>query len=592
MSLPSVLAAVPTLTEARLAQLVGLTDGLAPEALLWLSGYTAGLAARATTPSNVHPPPQVAVGAAPTLTIVYGSQTGNSRRVAEDLAARLEAAGVNARLFRADAYPAAELRQERYLQLVISTQGDGDPPDDSREWMEFLAGPRAPKLPALKYSVFGLGDSSYPRFCETARALDARLEQLGAARWHGLVEADVDIDAVARPWLETVVNLASHELSAPAVRDNVTRLRPAPSAPKVSRAQPFAAKVLANQRITGRDSDRDTRHVELFLEGSGLDYEPGDSIGVWPSNPPQLVEEVLRTLRLHGDEPVEHAGESHALGSWLERRRELTRLDRGFLARHAELSKDARLGALLEPANTAALRDVLSNLQPIDLLQETPANWTATTLVAALRPLTPRLYSVASSRKAVGDEAHLVVGHVEYENAGALRWGAASHFLATREEGAAATIYVERNERFRLPADGDRDVIMIGAGTGVAPFRGFVQERAAVGATGRNWLFFGNPRFSSDFLYQLEWQRALKQGHLHRLDLAFSREAGAKLYVQDRLRERASDLRSWIERGAHLYVCGKEATLGRGVHESLADILGAEALQQLQREGRYLRDVY
>ncbi len=586
MPLPSSLAAIPTLTEARLGQFASLADGLAPDALLWLSGYAAGLAARTPAPGNSTP-----AKASATLTIVYGSQTGNSRRVAEQLVERLESAGLPVRLLRADAYPVAELKQERFLQIVISTQGDGEAPDDARAFVEYLAGPRPPKLPNLKFGVFGLGDSSYPKFCETARLLDARLEQLGASRWHERVEADVDVDSAATPWLEALLALARRELAEHAAKDNVTPLRAIPVSIPVTRSRPFPSRVLANQRITGRDSDRDTRHIELLLEGSGLDYEPGDSLGVWATNPPELVEEVLRTLRLDGDEAVEHASETRSLRTWLSQHRELTRLDRPFLARQAALSADGKLARLLDPANAGELRLLLATHQPIDVLQSTPAHWTASTLVAALRPLTPRLYSIASSRKAVGEEAHLVVGHVEYATNGARRWGAASHFLATREEGAAASIFVERNERFRLPADAGRDIIMVGAGTGIAPFRAFVQERAAVGASGRNWLLFGNPRFTSDFLYQLEWQRALKQGQLRRLDLAFSRDGTGRTYVQQRLRENAAELRAWLEGGACLYVCGKEATLGRDVHAALGEILG-ERREQLQRDGRYLRDVY
>lgn len=585
-------AVVPTLTETRLGQFEALAEGLAPEALLWLSGYAAGLALRKPAFDAPNQAPHAANLAAPSLAIVYGSQTGNSRRIAENLAARLEARGVLVRLYRADVYPAAQLKHERFLQAVISTQGDGDPPDDSREWLEFLEGPRAPKLPALKFSVFGLGDSSYPRFCATARALDARLEQLGATRWHGLTEADVDVDAVATPWLEEMLTLAGRDLEPSVARGNVTPLRPAPAPPRSSRANPFAARVLATQRITGRDSDRDTRHIELSLEGSGLDYEPGDSLGVWASNPPALVEQVLQSLRLDGDKTVHVGSESRPLRAWLAQHRELTRLDRNFVARHAELSRDRNLADLLDPSNAEALRALLATRQPIDLIEGAKAAWTAAALVAALRPLAPRLYSIASSRKLVGDEAHLVVGHVAYVIAGAQRWGAASHFLATRAEAAPANVYVERNERFRLPNEGERDIIMVGAGTGVAPFRGFVQERVATGASGRNWLVFGNPRFSSDFLYQLEWQRALKQRQLHRLDLAFSRDGEGKAYVQHRLREHAGELRSWLDGGAHLYVCGKEATLGRDVHSTLDELIGADALQQLHREGRYSRDVY
>ncbi|HET7932216.1 MAG TPA: assimilatory sulfite reductase (NADPH) flavoprotein subunit, partial [Rhodanobacteraceae bacterium] len=444
----------------------------------------------------------------------------------------------------------------------------------------------------------------------------ARLAELGGTRLLDFAAADLDIETVAAPWSRQAVAAATQAQQVPARATNVTPLHPHVEAATWSPTRPFKAAVLANQRITAEGSGKDVRHVELDLSGSGLAYEPGDALGVVPRNPPELVAAVLQALRLDGDTRVACAGETHELREWLTSKRELTRLSRPFLTALAERSGDAALQALLQPAQADALRNVLATQQPIDRLQQHPAEWTAAQLVAALRPLAPRLYSIASSRAAVGDEAHLTVAHVEYETGAGTRWGAASHWLASRGEGESVEVYLERNERFRLPADDARDIIMIGPGTGVAPFRGFVQQRAESGARGRNWLFFGNPHFRSDFLYQLEWQAALQRGQLQRLDLAFSRDfvesphrdvrasaqdARNRTHVQQRIREQGRELFAWLEGGAHLYVCGATA-MARDVEAALRDVItehGARApeaagdyLAALRDTQRYARDVY
>lgn len=594
-----------------------LTSGLDGAGLWWLSGYAAGLA-RSHSFSPERPTALAAVESqsAPQLTVVYGSQTGNAKRLAEKLRQQLEAAGVGARLLRADAYPTRELKNERYLAIVISTQGDGDPPDDARGLVEFIAGKRAPRLPDLHYAVFGLGDSSYPQFCAAGLQLDERLAELGASRWLARADADLDIDSVADPWLATFLDTARETLKPHAPLATVTPLRPGAAVTSAAwtREHPFSAELLSNQRITARDSEKDIRHIELSLEGSGLQYEPGDALGIWPVNPPRLVDTVLATLALDGEQAIAHAGQTLPLREWLSSKRELTRLSRPFVATHALHAHSDELNGLLAPDSATALSRLLSERQIIDLLQAWPGAWSGEELVAALRPLTPRLYSIASSARVVGEEAHLTVAHVEYAIDGDTRWGAASDHLARADEGSRLPIFIEPNERFRLPSDGSRDVIMIGPGTGVAPFRGFLQERAAAGARGRNWLFFGNPHARSDFLYQVEWQDALRRGELHRLDLAFSRDrvrpidatADAaptpRTYVQDRLRENGRDVYAWLEGGAHVYVCGDATRMARDVHAALLAVIGehggksveavTEYLNDLQAQGRYARDVY
>jgi sulfite reductase (NADPH) flavoprotein alpha-component len=595
---PDLSAATPA--AEKLARLARELDGLTAAQLYWVAAWSAAQAEQAQRggPAAIAPAGKVAER----LSIVYGSQTGNARRIAGQLASRSEAAGLPVRLLRADAYPQRELAQERHLLLVISTQGDGEPPDDARGLFEFITGKRAPKLPALQFAVLGLGDSSYPQFCTIGRRLDARLAELGATRFSAFGEADVEIEAVATPWTEQALDRVRELLKQVGPPARVTPLHAVPSRSAYSREQPFAASVLANQRIVGRDSVRDVRHVELSLEGSGLHYQPGDALGVWPRNPPALVGQWLEVLQLDGAQEVAHQGRTLPLRQWLDREREITRLHRGFITALATAGGHDALVRLLQPEQSTQLAAVLADDQPIDLLRRYPATWRPEALLAALRPLAPRLYSIASSPKAVGEEVHLTVAVVDYEAHGSAHWGAASALLAATAEDGRLPVFIEPNERFRLPADDSRDIIMIGPGTGVAPFRAFVQERRESAATGRNWLFFGNRHFASDFLYQVEWQQALRDGSLHRLDLAFSRDTEQKTYIQQRLREQGAELHAWLEGGAHVYVCGDSKHMARDVHAALVDVVAVhggrspEAAQawlgELLQQGRYARDVY
>jgi sulfite reductase (NADPH) flavoprotein alpha-component len=593
--------------------LLRVVEGLEPSSLQWLSGFAAGVAfERANGLGFVAAPaalPAARPEAAGRLTIVYGSQTGNGKRIAERLGRAAEAAGLAARVYASSSYPLKDLAKERLLVVVVSTQGDGDPPDDARGFIEFISSRRAPKLDQLSFSVLALGDSSYPKYCETGRQVDERLAALGAKRLFDRIDCDVDYEKLATPWLERVVTGArdllgaSQQVSASQVA-TVTRLRTAPAEPAFSREQPFAAEVLVNQSLSGRGATKDVRHLELNLDGSGLTYSPGDALGVWHENPPAVVGEVLRSLKLDGAEAVEVEGVTKPLREWLGVGRELTRLTRPFITQHAERAGDAKLAAVLQPGHESELRSTLKDLQVVDLLERHPGQWDAKSFVQALRPLAPRLYSIASSPEAVGDEAHITVAVVDYELERKRRLGAASvHLASLTSEQAKARVFIEHNERFRLPTDTSRDVIMIGPGTGVAPFRGFVQHREAQGATGRNWLFFGARHFSSEFLYQTEWQEAVKKGVLTRLDLAFSRDRSIpKEYVQDRLRRVGKDVYAWLENGASVYVCGDADQMAPDVNNALIDIVAqhggrsredADAyVRRLADERRYLRDVY
>jgi len=583
------------LPEAHHSLIAELAGSLESSSLHWLSGYFAGVAQARQPAREAVPPLTVAAAPAPDaaqrLTIVYGSQTGNAKRIAAALHEQVRAQGLEARLVRADQYKTKELKDEQLLYVVMSTQGDGDPPDDSIAWVEFLLGKRAPKLPRLKYAVLGLGDSSYPSFCGISQKIDARLAELGAQRLQDAGAADLDIETVAAPWQARALEQAREALKSGATAAPQATVTPLhPQAGKFTRDRPFQAEVLLNQPITGRDSDKDIRHLELSLAGSKLHYEPGDALGVWPVQDDTLVARVLEASGLNAADTVEHQGASRPLGEWLGRYRELTVLTRPFLTALAERAQNGELTALLAPDAREQLAAYLGTHQLIDALRQWPVRWTGPELVAALRPLTPRLYSIASCAAVAEDEVHLTLGHV------------ASHFLSERAEGDTVPVFIEENTRFRLPADASRDIIMIGAGTGVAPFRAFVQARADAEATGRNWLFFGNPHFTSDFLYQTEWQQALKDGQLDRIDLAFSRDQADKLYVQHKLLAQGADVYDWIQAGAHVYVCGDADRMARDVHAALLEIardhggLDEEGARQwlddLAAQGRYARDVY
>ncbi|MGE0582906.1 MAG: assimilatory sulfite reductase (NADPH) flavoprotein subunit [Steroidobacteraceae bacterium] len=605
-ALPLLPADAQPLPASRLHLLTELTQGLDAGALLYVSGYAAGLAAaqrQGYTPA--HAPERMQDAQGVRATVLYASHTGNGRRIAERLVATLETRGLAARAIAAGEYPSRDLAQERLLYLVASTHGDGDPPDGARPFFDFLLGRKAPRLEQLHYAVLALGDSSYPQFCEAGRVLDERLTALGATAITARIDCDLDYEARASDWSEAAIRFALETLKpvgdAPRLAI-VSPLRAATHAAApatATRDAPVVVEVLARQRITGRSSDHPVMHLEIAAPADLLAYEPGDAMGVWPRNPDFLAARIAEVLKLDLAATVSHAGAERSLGDWLTQHREITRLSRPLLEAHAARSGAPALQSLVngdQQARAAVLRD----WQVLDLFEAYAAEWSAEDLVGALRPLAPRLYSIASSRREVGDELHLTVAAVDYEREGARRVGAASFFLGS--DAPTLRAYVEPNTHFRLPADHDRDLILIGAGTGVAPYRGFLQQRAADGARGRHWLLFGARRFSSDFLYQAEWLAARKRGLLHRLDLAASRDQAEKVYVQHRLREQGAELWRWIEGGASVYVCGDAARMAPDVHAALLDVAqvhggqtddAAQAyLSELVAARRYLRDVY
>jgi len=584
-----------------IAQLNQLARTLTPAQLAWVGGYLTGLGAQGGL--QALPPGAPAGSAEAALTILYGSQTGHARSVAEELYEAAREAGLAAELVSMGDFKEKNLKKLQHVLIVISTQGEGDPPDDALNLFEYLHSTKAPKLDALRYAVLALGDSSYEFYCKTGRDFDTRLEELGATRLLDRVDLDVDFDDGAEAWIPRAVEAMQAVLpkgSAPAAPAFGGFGTPAPKA-HYSRKKPLKTRLLTCQKITGRYSDKDIRHIEIDLEGSGLTYQPGDSLGVWFKNDQELVKDLLDLLRIDPAETVHVNDEPRTILDALTETYELTQLHPSFVLEYAELAGSEELRALA--AETETLREFIETRQIIDVVRHHPAAVEAQTFIGLLRKLTPRLYSIASSQLDVEEEVHLTLGVVEYEAHGHYHLGGASGFLAHRlQEGEEVLIYVEANDNFRLPADGDTPVIMIGPGTGIAPFRAFVQERAAQACTGDNWLFFGNPHFTEDFLYQTEWQEYLKDGVLSRMDLAFSRDQEHKIYVQHRIAEQAQEVWNWIQRGAHLYVCGDESRMAHDVHRALLDVVmnkgglteeeAENYLVQLRKDGRYQKDVY
>lgn len=593
------------LTPEQSARLHAALAGLSTSQLHWVSGYAQGLAAGRATLADAGAAATVApLASAPReqalLHILYGSQTGNGRALATTLEEQARAAGLATRLQSLGELRPAELKRLRHAVFVVSTHGDGEPPDDALEFHEHVMGEHAPRLPDLHYAVLALGDSSYAQFCQTGRELDERLAALGATRLAARVDCDVDYDVPAAAWRAQVVELARRALGAEAPVAAAPQLRALPVTPRYSRANPCHAELAVNQRITGRGSSKDVRHLEIAFGDGALRYEPGDALGIVSRNDPALVEEILDLLALDAEAPVATARGERALRDALLEDFEITAASRGFVEAWAALAGDDALQARLAPAERAACGHWLAGRQVADILRAHPARVDAAAFVGTLRGLKPRLYSIASSLAASPDEVHLTVGVVDFEVDGRRRQGVASSFLAGRADGALA-VYIEPNPRFRLPDD-DAPIVMVGPGTGVAPFRAYLQERDARGARGRNWLVFGERTFRDDFLYQAEWLRYREQGLLTRLDVAFSRDQAHKVYVQDRLREQGAELYAWLEEGAHFYVCGDATRMAGDVEAALVDVIAThggrdedrarEYVVALRRDGRYLRDVY
>ncbi|EPN9528584.1 NADPH-dependent assimilatory sulfite reductase flavoprotein subunit [Cronobacter malonaticus] len=588
------------LSPEQLARLQTATHDFTPTQLAWLSGYFWGMVNQQPGAAVVQTP----AAPASVITLISASQTGNARRVAEALRDDLLAAQLNVNLVNAGDYKFKQIAQEKLLIVVASTQGEGDPPEEAVALHKFLLSKKAPKLNGTAFAVFGLGDTSYEHFCQAGKDFDTRLAELGAERLLDRVDADVEYQAAAQAWRQRVVDVLKARVPKEALSQAAFTASGAVNlvdSTPYTKESPLTATLSVNQKITGRHSEKDVRHIEIDLGDAGLRYQPGDALGVWYQNDPALVQELIELLWLKGDEPVTVGEKTLPLSEALQWHFELTVNTTAIVENYATLTRSEALLPLV--GDKAKLQDYAARTPIVDMVRFAPAQLEADQLLGLLRPLTPRLYSIASSQAEVENEVHITVGVVRFDIEGRPRAGGASSYLADRlEEDGEVRVFIEHNDNFRLPAAPETPVIMIGPGTGIAPFRAFMQQREADGATGKNWLFFGNPHFTEDFLYQVEWQRYIKEGLLTRIDLAWSRDQDHKIYVQDKIREQGAELWRWIQEGAHLYVCGDANRMAKDVEQALLEVIAAyggmdaeaadEYLSELRVERRYQRDVY
>jgi sulfite reductase (NADPH) flavoprotein alpha-component len=574
----------------------------------YLNGFLAGIFSRTPAPAGAAQSSASAEALVP-LSIVFGSQTGSAENLAKRIAKEAGRRGFAPTVHDLASYPTAQLASEERLLIITSTYGDGEPPDNAKAFWSFLSSPSAPKLSQTRFTVCALGDSNYPKFCGFGKDVDLRLEALGASRLHPRVDCDLDFEEPFAKWLnEALAQIKSQSAGQP--QSKIEAAAPAAEIPsqdsaKYSRTNPFPAALVANRPLNAPGSGKDTRHFEMDLDGSGLSYEAGDVLGVIPTNCPELVEDILAALKCSGNEMVPgRDGAEAPLRETLLRHYEITKVAQPFLAAMAERSGDEALKKLASPGANGALAEFLYGREMVDLLLAHPsAKFGPKEFVALLKKLQPRLYSISSSPKANPGRVHLTVNVVRYDSLARKRKGVCSTFLADRVEHAKLVpVFVHANKNFRPPANGETPMIMVGPGTGIAPFRAFLQERRATGAKGRNWLFYGDQRAATDFMYRDELESMQREGALTRLDTAFSRDQAEKIYVQDRMRENAKELFAWLEDGAHFYVCGDAKRMAKDVDAALHEVVrvgsgctaeqSAEYVSRLKKEKRYQRDVY
>lgn len=573
---------------------------------IWLTGYisAAQVAGVATVAEGAANNEEIQTAQAPvvpkTATVLYGSQTGTAQGLAEKLAADLAQNGVEVQISSLAKFKTNNLKKVSNLFLVVSTHGEGEPPDNAIQFYEFLHGKRAPKLDQLNYAVLALGDSSYEFFCKTGADFDVQFEKLGANRLVPRVDCDLDYEAAAAGWFADVKKALLASTDTTIVAEETTSTKATASA--YSKNNPFYAEVLESIKLNGRGSNKHTQHIELSLEGLNLTYEPGDSIGILPQNDAALVAALITALGFDENVKVNVKDEELSLKDALQTKLEITVLSKPLLQKIATFTENQKLHDLLAQDN--AWKEFAHGRDLLDVAQQFgPFTWSAQSFVDLLRKIPVRLYSIASSQRANEEEVHLTIGKVSYEQDGRERLGVCSGLIAERIQiGDKLPIYVHANPNFKLPKDEQTPIIMIGAGTGIAPFRSFVEDRAEAGVEGKSWLFFGDQHFVTDFLYQTEWQRWLTEGALTKLDVAFSRDSDEKVYVQHRLQENAKEVYEWIEQGAVIYVCGDEKTMAADVDKTLHAIVeqqggktkeqAAEFINELKQQQRYQRDVY
>jgi len=587
------------------------TAPFTPEQRAWLNGFLAGLLAN-QAPGQPAPQLNAAPAAnAEPLLVLFGSQTGSAEGLAKRVAKESQTRGFAPKILALNDYEQANLAAGGKAVIISSTWGDGEPPDNAVNFWSWISADSAPRLESLQFAVLGLGDRNYSDFCGASKKFDTRLEALGAKRLAPRAECDVDYETIANSWIEGLWGklgegragspLPAAATSGPNGTHGVTR--PTSEAPAYGKSNPFPAKLLKNVLLNKDGSSKEVRHYEICLNDSGLTYEAGDALGVVPVNCHELVDDVIEALQANPDENVKVGNNIVSLREALTHQLDITKPSQELLAAVAKAAPTSELAALLAPEKRDDLKKWLWGRHVIDLLDLLPAPMPVAEFASLLKRLVPRLYSISSSPKAHPGEVHLTVSAVRYETHGRTRKGVASTFLADRVgDTNYVKVYVQPSHGFKVPANGETPMIMVGPGTGIAPFRAFLEERLATGAKGKNWLFFGDQTRASDFLYEEQLTGWQKDGFLTRLDLAFSRDQAEKIYVQNRMLENGAELWSWLEAGAHFYVCGDASRMAKDVDAALHTIAekhgGKSAddaknyVAKLKSDKRYQRDVY
>jgi sulfite reductase (NADPH) flavoprotein alpha-component len=560
------------LAATELQTLQSLVAASSREQLIWMNGYLAGAAGITATAAV----PEPAAPSVKKISVVYGTETGNSKKLATTLATRAKQAGIAAKVTNAGQYRLADLEKEEHLLVLISTQGDGEPPEAARSFYEHLQ--QTPALPQLRYSVLALGDTAYPLFCQAGADIDERLAAGGATRILPLQKCDVDYTSTSELWIDEVLQALQQQTVAPA--------KVATATPVTTGRQYVQGKLLANINLNGRGSAKATHHIEL--EAENVSYEPGDALGLVPHHTDAQVAAVLELAGADVAGTVTYKGETWSAANLLREKLSILHLPERVVKKYAVLVQQDI------PATRIDLADLLRIYPLKDAGQ-------LTELVALLDPITPRLYSIASSPAAHPGELHLTVAKDRFEVDGHEKTGLASGLLAGLETGTELSYYIHQNPAFRLP-EPDKEIILVGPGTGIAPFRSFLAERDATGATGHNWLFFGEQHFATDFLYQTEIQQWVETGVLNLVNVAFSRDQAHKVYVQHRIIEQGAEVFKWLEQGAYFYLCGSKHPMSEDVENTLLQVIATHGkldetaarayLEQLETEGRYRKDVY
>lgn len=607
-------------TEGQATQINELLQTLTPEQKVWLSGY---LVANQQLTSGTSETQGSQIGAVSkdtetmlqqnepaiqpekrAITLLYGSETGNAQGLAEIFEERLSNIGHNVTLKAMDEFKPKNLKNVEDLFIITSTQGEGDPPDNAAELHEFIHGRKAPKLEGVRFSVLALGDQTYEFFCQTGKDFDKKLEELGAERLYERVDCDVDYEEDAEKWMANVINTIDSAPEGTQSEQVVSESIKSAKEKKYSKANPYQAEVLENINLNGRGSNKETRHIEFLLDNFGEEYEVGDCLVVLPQNDPALVELLISTLGWDpGDQiQISEDGDTISLEEALTSYFEITKLTRPLLQNAAAYFDNEALEDKVQDSEW--IQNYIEGRDFIDLLNDfPPEELEPEDLYQILRKLPPREYSISSSYQSLPDEVHITVGAVRYNTHGRDRSGVCSVQFAERiQPGDTVPIYLKRNPNFKFPKDGDTPVIMIGPGTGIAPFRAHMQEREEYGYKGNTWLFFGDQHFTTDFLYQTEWQEWLKDGVLEKMNVAFSRDTDQKVYVQHRIAEHSKEFNEWLEKGVSIYICGDEKNMAKDVHQAIRNVLVKEQnlteedaesyLKQMKKDKRYQRDVY